>query len=80
MCCRCAIRSPLRRRLHCGGDFQQPGDAWQRRGWQKAEFDLTGQDFRARGRRCDEQITVIKKLFSGEMVEFHGEFFDLIRS
>lgn len=45
-------------------------------GWQKAEFTLTGQDFRTRGRRCDEQITVLKKLFSGEMVEFHGQFFD----
>lgn len=45
-------------------------------GWQKAEFALTGQDFRTRGRRCDEQITVLKRLFTGEMVEFHGQFFD----
>lgn len=45
-------------------------------GWQKAEFDLTGQDFRTRGTRCDEQLTVIKKLLTGEMVEFHGSFFD----
>jgi alkanesulfonate monooxygenase SsuD/methylene tetrahydromethanopterin reductase-like flavin-dependent oxidoreductase (luciferase family) len=45
-------------------------------GWQKAEFDLTGHDFHTRGRRCDEQIMVIKKLLTGEMVEFHGEFFD----
>lgn len=45
-------------------------------GWQKAEFDLTGQDYHTRGKRCDEQIAVIKKLLTGEMVEFHGEFFD----
>jgi probable F420-dependent oxidoreductase len=45
-------------------------------GWQKTEFALTGQDFHTRGRRCDEQIAVIKQLLTGEMVEFHGEFFD----
>ncbi|MFN8627643.1 MAG: TIGR03619 family F420-dependent LLM class oxidoreductase [Candidatus Binatia bacterium] len=45
-------------------------------GWQKAEFELTGQAFRERGRRCNEQIAVMRRLFSGEMVEFHGEFFD----
>lgn len=45
-------------------------------GWQKTEFELTGQDYHTRGKRCDEQIEVIKRLTSGEMVEFHGEFYD----
>jgi alkanesulfonate monooxygenase SsuD/methylene tetrahydromethanopterin reductase-like flavin-dependent oxidoreductase (luciferase family) len=45
-------------------------------GWQKTEFDLTGQDYHTRGKRCDEQLDVIKKLNSGEMVEYHGEFYD----
>lgn len=45
-------------------------------GWQKTEFDLTGQDYHTRGKRCDEQIAVIRKLTSGEMVEYHGEFYD----
>jgi len=45
-------------------------------GWQKTEFDLTGQDYHTRGKRCDEQLEVIKKLNSGEMVEYHGEFYD----
>ncbi len=45
-------------------------------GWQKAEFELTGQDYHTRGKRCDEQIEIIKKLTSGEMVEHHGEHYD----
>ena len=45
-------------------------------GWQKTEFDLTGQDYHTRGKRCDEQLEVIRKLNSGAMVEYHGEFYD----
>lgn len=45
-------------------------------GWQKTEFELTGHDFHTRGRRVDEQLEVIRRLMSGEMVEFHGEFHD----
>jgi len=45
-------------------------------GWQKTEFDLTGQDYHTRGKRCDEQIEVIRKLTTGQMVEHHGEFYD----
>jgi probable F420-dependent oxidoreductase len=45
-------------------------------GWQKTEFDLTGQNYHTRGKRCDEQIDVIKKLTTGEMVEYHGEFYN----
>lgn len=45
-------------------------------GWQKTEFELTGQDYHTRGKRCDEQLAVIAKLTSGAMVEHHGEFYD----
>lgn len=45
-------------------------------GWQKTEFELTGQDFHTRGKRLDEQLEVIRRLMSGEMVEFHGSFHD----
>jgi len=45
-------------------------------GWMQEEFALTGQRFDARGRRSDEMLEVIAKLFSGEMVEHHGEFYD----
>ena len=40
------------------------------------EFKLTGRSFRDRGRRTDELIEVVRKLFTGKMVEHHGEFYD----
>jgi alkanesulfonate monooxygenase SsuD/methylene tetrahydromethanopterin reductase-like flavin-dependent oxidoreductase (luciferase family) len=48
-------------------------------GWMKEEFLLTGQDFHTRGRRMDEMLEVMSKLFAGGMVEHHGEFFDFPR-
>lgn len=48
-------------------------------GWIKEEFDLLGVDFKTRGRRFNECIEVLRKLWSGEMVEHHGEFFDFPR-
>ncbi len=45
-------------------------------GWIKEEFDVLGVDFRKRGRRFDEGIEVLRKLWSGGMVEHHGEQFD----
>lgn len=48
-------------------------------GWMKDEFDVYGVDFTKRGRRSDEMIEVLRKLWSGEIVEHHGEFFDFPR-
>jgi probable F420-dependent oxidoreductase len=45
-------------------------------GWMKEEFDLLEQRFDARGRRADEMIEVMRKLWSGQVVEHHGEFYD----
>lgn len=45
-------------------------------GWSNIEFDLVGQDFRTRGKRTDEMIEVMRKLWTGEMVEHRGRFFD----
>jgi len=44
-------------------------------GWMAEEFALTGQRFDARGRRSDEMLAVLAKLFTGEMVEHRGEFY-----
>jgi alkanesulfonate monooxygenase SsuD/methylene tetrahydromethanopterin reductase-like flavin-dependent oxidoreductase (luciferase family) len=46
-------------------------------GWQKAEFDMVGQDFHTRGRRSDEMLEIIPRLMSGETTEYHGEFYDI---
>jgi probable F420-dependent oxidoreductase len=48
-------------------------------GWMKEEFDIYGVDFRRRGKITDETIEVLHKLWSGEMVEHHGEHFDFPR-
>ena len=48
-------------------------------GWMKEEFDIYGVDFHRRGKRTDEMIEVLQKLWSGEMVEHHGEHFDFPR-
>ena len=45
-------------------------------GWSKVEFELLGQAFRNRGRRSDEMLEVMRKLWTGEFVEHHGEFYD----
>lgn len=44
-------------------------------GWMRDEFELLGQDFHTRGRRTDEMIEVLRKLWSGQMVEHRGEFY-----
>jgi len=45
-------------------------------GWMKDEFDIRGIDWKTRGRRMDEMIEVMRKLWSGEPTEHHGEFYD----
>jgi probable F420-dependent oxidoreductase len=46
-------------------------------GWMEEEFDLMGTPFRQRGKRADEMIDVLRKLWTGEVVEHHGEHFDV---
>jgi probable F420-dependent oxidoreductase len=48
-------------------------------GWSKIEFHLLGQRFEQRGRRTDEMIEVLRKLWTGDWVEHHGEFYDFDR-
>ena len=44
-------------------------------GWQSLEFSLGGQPFDRRGRHVAEQLEVLRKLWSGEMVDHEGEFY-----
>ena len=46
-------------------------------GWMEEEFEAMGQPFARRGKRADEMLEVMRKLWTGEFVEHHGEFFDL---
>jgi probable F420-dependent oxidoreductase len=44
--------------------------------WLEAEWDAVGLDFATRGRRVDEAIEVCQRLWSDEVIEHHGQFFD----
>ena len=44
--------------------------------WLRAEWEAVGLDFDRRGARVDEAIEVCRRLWSEEVVEHHGEFFD----
>ena len=46
-------------------------------GWIAEEYALAGIDFASRGRRLDEQLEVMRKLWTGREVTHRGEFFDL---
>jgi probable F420-dependent oxidoreductase len=45
-------------------------------GWLRSEWDAAGLDPRTRGRRLDEALAVCRRLWTEEVIEHHGEFFD----
>jgi probable F420-dependent oxidoreductase len=46
-------------------------------GWLPDEFEVVGQDFTNRGRRTDEMIEIMRMLWTEDVIEFHGEFYDI---
>lgn len=44
--------------------------------WLRAEWDAVGLDFDRRGARVDEAIEVCRRLWTEDVVEHHGTFFD----
>jgi probable F420-dependent oxidoreductase len=43
-------------------------------GWNEVEYEALGQDFHTRGRRMDEQIGLLRRLWTEPSVTFHGTF------
>jgi probable F420-dependent oxidoreductase len=43
-------------------------------GWNPVEYEALGEDFQNRGRRCEEQITVLRALWTQEVVNFTGQW------
>lgn len=43
-------------------------------GWNYVEYDALGQDFKTRGKRLDEQITLLRQLWTEDVVTFEGGF------
>ena len=45
-------------------------------GWTEDEYRFTANEWKVRGKRCNELIRALRVLFEQENPEFHGEFFD----
>ncbi len=45
-------------------------------GWMREEYDAVGIDFSRRGKRFDEMIEVMRALWTGRAVEYHGKEFE----
>src|SRR5207342_3061716 len=43
-------------------------------GWSPVEYEALGQDFRTRGARQEEQIELLRRLFTEPVVDFSGRF------
>jgi probable F420-dependent oxidoreductase len=43
-------------------------------GWNAVEYEALGENFRNRGRRCEEQIAVLRALWTQEVVDFEGRW------
>jgi probable F420-dependent oxidoreductase len=43
-------------------------------GWNRVEYQALGQDFGTRGRRLEEQITLLRRLWTEQAVTFRGTF------
>lgn len=49
-------------------------------GWNPVEYETLGFDFHARGKRLDEQIPYLRKLWSEEVIEWQGAFESIDRA
>jgi probable F420-dependent oxidoreductase len=43
-------------------------------GWNPVEYEALGEDFHNRGKRSEEQITLLRRLFSEEVITFNGQW------
>ena len=49
-------------------------------GWNWVEYESLGVSFERTGNRLDEQIDLMRRLWSGEVTSFHGDFHDIERA
>ncbi|HLY82309.1 MAG TPA: LLM class F420-dependent oxidoreductase [Acidimicrobiales bacterium] len=45
-------------------------------GWLQEEFDAAGQSFHDRGKRMDEIVPLLRRLWTENVIEHHGEYYD----
>jgi probable F420-dependent oxidoreductase len=46
-------------------------------GWSKDEFEVSGIPYKDRGTRADEYLQVLKKIWTDDVVEFKGRFYNI---
>jgi probable F420-dependent oxidoreductase len=46
-------------------------------GWSKDEFEASGIPYKERGARADEYLQVLKKIWTDDVVEFKGRFYNI---
>ena len=46
-------------------------------GWSKDEYDAAGVPFRQKGARADEYLQVLKRIWTDDIVEFKGQFYNI---
>ena len=46
-------------------------------GWSKDEYEISGIPFKERGSRADEYLQVLKKIWTEDVVEFRGQFYNI---
>ena len=46
-------------------------------GWSKDEYDVSNIPFKDRGKRAEEYIRILKKIWTEDIVEFRGQFYDI---
>jgi probable F420-dependent oxidoreductase len=49
-------------------------------GWNHVEYEALGENFRNRGRRVEEQIALLRELWTKELVDFDGKYHHLSRA
>jgi probable F420-dependent oxidoreductase len=43
-------------------------------GWNAVEYEALGEDFSTRGKRCEEQLELMRKLWTEQTVTYHGTY------
>ena len=46
-------------------------------GWNRVEYEALAEEFGNRGRRVEEQVAILRRLWTEPVVDFHGEFHDI---
>ena len=46
-------------------------------GWSKDEYEVSNIPFKDRGKRADEYLQILKKIWTDDIVEYRGQFYDI---